>query len=293
MRDNLREGMEFLERAIIDGRFSNSAGIFRGQTVQGSEPITKTVQSFHQWHDGSMRFDPEWPVLESERSLVLTDDENIDFFMENGSSLGLRSTVIEGTIRGGEPETSVLTVTGMGQSSSAEGLAYLQAVPAAAELRRAMADWRMRGGVQGEFELEVPLGVPEAETDIRLRLDFSDNDLWISQYELDLTDVNGQLLFDTRTGIETGEFDATMFGGETGIEVSSRGGPGEADRIVVVSRGRADRRALMQWPRQSGLVKGLLDNARGSFIYSANCISTRSMPAPRPCVSVPIWRGCF
>ncbi|MYC60407.1 MAG: TIGR02099 family protein [Gammaproteobacteria bacterium] len=269
VRDNLREGMEFLERAIIDGRFSNSAAIFRGQTVQGSDRITKTFQSFHQWHDGSMRFDPEWPVLESERSLVLSDDENIDIFMENSSSLGLRSTVIEGTIRGSEPEASLLVVSGAGRSSSADGLAYLQAVPAAEDLRRAMADWSMQGSLQGEFELEVPLGVPEADTEIRMHMEFSDNDLWISQYELDLTEVNGELLFDTRTGIETGEFEARMFGGETGIEVSSRGEPGEVDRIVVVSRGRADRRALMQWPRQSELVKGLLDNARGSFLYSA------------------------
>lgn len=269
VRDNLREGMEFLERAIIDGRFSNSAAIFRGQTVQGSDRVAKTFQSFHQWRDGSMRFDPEWPVLESERSLVLSDDENIDIFMENSSSLGLRSTVMAGTIRGSEPETSLLVVSGAGRSSSADGLAYLQAVPAAEDLRRAMADWRMQGSLQGEFELEVPLGVPEAETDIRMHIEFSDNDLWISQYELDLTEVNGELLFDTRTGIETGEFEARMFGGETGIEVSSRGEPGEVDRIVVVSRGRADRRALMQWPRQSELVKGLLDNARGSFLYSA------------------------
>ncbi len=268
-RGNLREGMEFLEHAIIDGRFSNSSAIFRGQIVEGSEPITKTFQSFHQWHDGSMRFDPRWPVLDSDRALVLTDDENIDIFMENGSSLGLRAAVIEGSIRGSEPETSLLAVAGTGRSSSADGLAYLQAVPAAEDLRRAMADWRMQGSLRGEFELEVPLGVPEADTDIRLYLDFSDNDLWISQYELDLTEVNGELLFDTRTGIETGEFEARMFGGEAGIEVSSRGEPGEVDRIVVVSRGRADRRALMQWPRQSDLVKGLLGNARGSFLYSA------------------------
>ncbi len=269
VQGNLRAGMEFLERAIVDGRFSNSAAVFRGQTVQGSDRITKTFQSFHQWHDGSMRFDPEWPLLDSERALVLTDDENIDIFMENGSSQGLQSAVIQGTIRGSEPGTSLLTVTGAGQSSSADGLAYLRAVPAAEGLRRAMADWRMQGSLQGEFELQVPLGVPDAETDIRLHLDFSDNDLWISQYELDLTEVNGELLFDTRTGIETGEFEARMFGGVTGIEVSSRGEPGEVDRIVVISRGRADRRALMQWPRQSELVKGLLDNARGSFLYSA------------------------
>lgn len=269
VQGNLRAGMEFLERAIVDGRVSNSAAIFRGQTVQGSERITKTFQSFYQWHDGSMRFDPEWPLLDSERALVLTDDENIDIFMENGSSQGLQSAVIQGTIRSSEPGTSLLAVAGAGQSSSADGLAYLQAVPAAEGLRRAMADWRMQGSLQGEFELQVPLGVPDAETDIRLHLDFSDNDLWISQYELDLTEVNGELLFDSRTGIETGEFEARMFGGETGIEVSSRGEPGEVDRIVVISRGRADRRALMQWPRQSELVKGLLDNARGSFLYSA------------------------
>ena len=269
VRDNLRDGMEFLERAIIDGRFSNSAGIFRGQTAQGSDRITKTFQSFHQWHDASLRFDPQWPVLDSERALVLTDDGNIDVLLENSGSLGLRAAAIEGSMRGGESGTSLLTASGRGEASSADGLAYLQAVPTAPELRRAMADWRMRGDLQGAFELEVPLGVPEAESELRLGLDFSDTDLWISQYELDLTDMSGELLFDTRTGIEKGVFQASMFGGETGIEVSSRGEPGEIDRIVLISRGRADRRALMQWPRQSGLVKGLLNKARGTFLYAA------------------------
>ena len=81
--------------------------------------------------------------------------------------------------------------------------------------------------------------------------------------------MSGELLFDTRTGIEKGTFQGSMFGGDTGIEVSSRGEPGEVDRIVVISRGRADRRALMQWPRQNELVKGVLNEARGSFLYSA------------------------
>ncbi len=269
VRDGLRSGMEFLERAIVDGRLSNTAAIFRGQTVQGSDRVTKTFQSFYQWRDGSLRFDPRWPQLDSDRALVLTDDENIDIFMENGESLGIEADVIEGTVRGGEPETSLLTVAGRGQASSADALAYLQSAPAAEGLRGAMADWRMQGNLQGEFALEVPLGVPDAETDMRLQLDFSDNDIWVSQYELDLSDVNGKFLFDTRTGIETGEFTAGLFGGDTDIEVSSRGEPGEVERIAVVARGRAERRALMQWPRNSSIVTGLLDNARGSFLYAA------------------------
>ncbi len=265
----LRDGMEFLERAIVDGRLSNSAAIFRGSTVRGSERAAKTFQSFYQWREGSLRFDPAWPALESKRALVLTDDGNIDILLENGSSLGLEAAAIEGSIRGGESATRLLAVSGRGNASSADALAYLRAVPAAEGLRRAMADWRLQGDLQGEFELEMPIGASAAETDLRLGLAFGDNDLWISQYELELADINGELLFDTRTGIEAGQFKASLFGGEADIEVSSRGEPGAAERIAVTARGRADRRALLQWPRQSGFVKGLLDNARGTFLYSA------------------------
>ena len=269
VRDYLRGGMEFLDRAIIDGRFRNSAGIFRGQTAQGSDRVTKTFQSFHQWHEAGMRFDPQWPMLDSERALVLTDDENIDVLLENGGSRGLRAARIEGSLRGGEAGSRLLRVSGRGAASAADGLAYLQAVPVAPELRRAVADWRMGGDLQGEFDLEVPLGAAEAEADLRLRLDFGGNDLWISQYELELAQLRGELLFDTRSGIERGAFQARLFGGETGIEISSRGAAGAVERIVATARGRADRRALLRWPRQSELVKGVLDKARGTFLYSA------------------------
>ena len=268
VREGLRNGMEFLERSIIDGEFRNSAAIFRGNSVQGSDRETKTFQSFYQWLDGELRFDPEWPELESSRALVLTNDENLDIVLENGSSLGLEATVVEGTIRG-EPGQSLLSVSGRAQASSQDGLAYLLTAPAAEGLSRAMADWRVQGSVESEFELEFPIGRPDGDVDMRLHVNLSDNDLWISQYDLDLADVNGQLLFDTRTGIEQGEFDVRLFGGDTRIEVSSRGASGTLEQISVVSRGRAERRALMQWPRQSDLVKGLLDNARGSFLYAA------------------------
>ncbi len=269
VRDGLRAGMEFLERAVIDGRFSNSAAIFRGSTVQGSDRIFKTFQSFHQWLDGTMRFDPEWPELESSRMLVLTDNENLDIFTENANSLGLEAAVIEGKIRGSETGASLLTISGQGEASSEDGLAYLHSAPAAKGLRRALTDWRMQGSMQGEFELEIPVGRPDASTEMRLRLNLSDNDLWISQYDLDLAEVNGELIFDSRTGIEQGGFEARMFGGDARIEVSSRGEGGVLERISVVSRGRAERRELMRWPRQSGFARALLGHARGSFLYAA------------------------
>lgn len=269
IRDGLRAGMDFVERSIIDGEMRNSAAIFRGSTVPGSDRLTKTFQSFYQWLDGSLRFDPDWPELQSNRALVLTNDENIDIFMENGSSFGLAADMIEGTIRGGESGENLLEVSGRGQATSEDGLAYLLSAPAAEGLRSAMADWRIEGDLQSEFELSIPIGQADVAADIRLHLDLTDNDLWISQYDLEIEDVSGELTFDTRTGIEQGEFDARLFDGDTRIEVSSRGEAGNVERISVVSNGRAERRALMQWPRQSGFVEGLLENARGSFLYAA------------------------
>ncbi len=269
VRGGLRGGMEFLEEAIAGGSLHNSGGIFRGITTQGSDRLGKTFQSFFQWRDGMLRFGPQWPELHSRRALVHSNDSEIEIFMEEGSSRGLEAPVIRGELQTDDSGVSLLAVSGEGSATAADGLAWLQAIPAAPGLRGALAGWRASGELQGGFDVLMPLGGAEAETDIRLSLDLSGGELWVSQYELDLSGVDGELVFDTRTGIEKGEFTAEMFGGDAGIELSSRGEAGEIGRIAVVARGRAERRDLLQWPRQSGLVKGLLENARGSFLYAA------------------------
>ena len=269
IRDGLRDGMEFLAGAIAAGSLQNSAAIFRGVTTRGSDRLGKTFQSFYQWLDGNLQFDPDWPELGSSRALVHSNDGAIDIFMENGASRGLEAARIRGSLRAGESGINLLRVSGQVRAAAADGLAWFQATPAAPGLRGALENWRASGALQGGFELAMPLGGENADTELRLDLALGDVDLWISQYELDLSGVNGGLVFDTRTGIEYGEFKADMFGGDASFEISSRGESGNAERIAVVARGRAERRDLLQWPPQSGLVRALLEEARGSFLYAA------------------------
>ena len=268
IRGGLRDGMEFLDGAIAAGVFHNSGGIYRGSTVPGADRLSKTFQSFYQWRDGVLQFDPEWPALASQRALVHTDDSAIDIFIEEGESRGIASEVIRGDLRTDASGASLLAVSGQVAGAAADGLAWFHATPAAAGLRSALADWRIDGDMEGGFALELPLGQPASEVDLRLEFALAESELWISQYDLALSDVGGEFVFDTSTGIEQGGFEARAFGGDTRIEVSSRGEPGEIERIAVVARGRAERRELLQWPRQSGLVRGLLENARGSFLYA-------------------------
>ncbi len=269
VNDGLRAGMEFLERAVVDGRLANGSAIFRGATVKGARRATRTFQSVFQWLDGSLRFDPEWPALDTSRALVMTSNGDADIFVENGSSLGLEAAALRGAIREQAPGISLLSVSGRGTASPADALAYLHAAPVAAGLREATADWRITGAAaEGEFELEVPLGRTDASSEMRLRLGLRDSDLWIAQHDLDLADIDGELVFDTRTGIERGDFAASLFGGAAAMEISSRGAR-PVERIVVVSRGEADREALLQWPRQSEFVRGLLRRTRGALRYGA------------------------
>ncbi len=265
----LRDGMAFLDGALAAGELRNSGGIYRGSTVRGADRLSRTFQSFHQWLDGNLRFDPEWPEVASSRALVLSDDSAIDVLMEDANSRGLASNLIRGDLRTDDSGASVLSVSGRVAGAAADGLAWLHAIPAGASLRAASADWRIDGKARGGFALEMPLGQSPSETGIRLDLTLADSDLWVAQYDLALADINGAMVFDTGSGIEHGDFTARAFGGDAEIEVSSRGAPGDMEQIVVVAKGRAERRELRQWPRQSALVRGLLDNARGSFLYAA------------------------
>ena len=103
INDNLRNTMEFLERALIDGQVYNSGILYRGSTVSGSDAMSKTFQSFWQLSDGQINFSDDWPNLESLTATVQTDDDNIDITVDSGSSLGLKFETATGAVRRNAP----------------------------------------------------------------------------------------------------------------------------------------------------------------------------------------------
>ena len=267
--ENLRKTMGFLEQALVDGQVYNSGILYRGSTVSGSDVMGKTFQSFWQLSDGQINFSDDWPNLEALTAIVQTDDENIDITVESGRSLGLQFESAVGQVRRDADSQNWLTVFGSAFGEASDALEYLQTAPVDEGLKDVLSSWKSQGSVAGDLSLLIPLDRPGRDSQVRLELKLEDNDLTISDYNLDLNQLSGSIIFDSETGFEPTELNGFLFGGMVNATLSSVQEQGELATIVVEGEGMTSPQAMIEWPQQGEFVRGLLAKMDGDFAYEA------------------------
>lgn len=267
--DNLRNSMEFLEAAIQSGTITRSGIIFRGKTLAGTGPETKTFQSFFLLDDGELQFSQDWPALERLSAVVATDDNNIDIEVLSGGSMDLSMGAAAGVIRRNELDENWLTITGQANGTTNAGLDYLQSAPVGEALKTAFADWRAEGEFDADIEVLVPLSQPGRAPDVRLDMQLAENDLSINNLDINVTELSGPIVFDTRTGLENSRLQGQIFGDAVEIDLSSQMIAGELASIIVNASGRTTPAEMIAWPRQSNFVRDIFRRAEGEFAYDA------------------------
>lgn len=266
---SLRNTMEFLEQAIVDGDIYNSGILYRGSTVGGSPSETKTFQSYWQLENGQVNFSDEFPGLQALTASVVTDDGNIDIQVDSGSSLGMQMEMATGIVRRDETGRNMLTVTGSASGLTAQGLDYIQAAPLGGGLQETFSSWQAEGEFTADVEVIVPLDEEGAQTDIRLDMLMADNRLVIPDFDLTVSQLSGPIIFDTRTGLEPTELSGQMFGAGVEVALSSTVEAGDIKTIVIEGGGSSTPAEIIAWPRQSQFVRDLLANMNGEFSYDA------------------------
>ena len=269
VQGGLRASMEWLDTAILDGDVYDSGLVFRGNSLAGSPPETKTFQSFYLMSDGEFNFSDAWPTLENLSAIVSTDDDRIDVEVLNGSSLGIELGAASGEIRKNEQGESWLQISGGAAGATADGLSYLQQSAVGDNIKRAFADWQMSGDFRSDIQVRMPLNRPDLDTEVRLEIAVADNSLVIPRYGLDMDRLAGPVVFDTTTGLEDSTLEARLFDRPTTVDLSSQSSDGELRVISVGASGGVSKRHLTDWPLQSGFVRSLLTRMEGEIEYAA------------------------
>ncbi len=269
VQTNLRNSMEFLERAILDGDIRDSGVLFRGNTIEGAAPVTKTFQSFFILDNGEINYSDDWPDLGDVAGLVITDDNNIDIEISEGASSGIELQQASGRIRRNDADENWLTIDGLATASTALGLDFLQEIPVDDGLKETFANWAVAGDFDADIDVLLPLSEPGAVPDVRLNVELEDNELAIPDYDLSVSNLSGPVIFDTRTGVETSTLAAELFGDQVAVQLSSQSEAGNLQQIFIEGRGRTTPEELIAWPGQSDIVRDLLASMDGSFAYRA------------------------
>lgn len=266
---NLRNSMEFLERAILDGDIRDSGVLFRGSTISGSDETTKTFQSVFVLDNGELNYSDEWPDLNEVSALVITDDNKIDIGVSAGSSLGIELQQAEGRIRRDENFDTWLTVEGSANAATALGLDFLQAIPVEDGLKETFSSWAAAGDFDADIEVVIPLSQEGADPDVRLDINLQDNELAIPEFDLSVSNLSGPVIFDTRTGLEDSTLTGGLFGDEVVLNLFSSFEEGRMQQIFIEGTGQTTPEELIAWPGQSDVVRDLLAAMEGGFDYRA------------------------
>lgn len=270
VKPNTRALMNWLDTAVVQGKAVRSGLIYRGSVIAGAAPESKTLQMFYEVEEGSLRFDEQWPSLEQLNGSVLISDRNVDVSVRSGQSLDIDFDATAATIRpNADGNGSMLTVTGRGQGTTQQGLNYLQATPVTRGFGRYMADWRSQGDIGLNLALSIPLGTPGARPNVSVALALQESAIYMPEFELDFAAMNGELFYDSTSGLVAKEVDASLFGRDVKVGLTSTQAEQQASSTLVEIQGAVSTQTLAAWPLQSTFVKGVLGRSEGDMEYMA------------------------
>ena len=270
VKDGLRELMNWLDRGIVDGRVKDSGLIFRGSVLPDADPAQRTLQMYFNVEEGSLRYDPQWPALDHLAGHVLIADRNVDIRVNSGESLGMGFDATTAVIRPNEAGGgNWLTVSGKGAGAAQQALDYLRETPVTRGFGNYIADWQGEGAVDLALNLRIPLGVAGSSAQVNVDLQLQNDTLYIPEFELNFDGVNGQLHYDSQTGLLAQGLSARLFEQPVAVDVSSQVDAARTTQTLVNMSGRVAVDALQAWPRQSRFVADVLSRAQGAMDYSA------------------------
>lgn len=268
--EGLANTMRWLEGAILDGVLENSGALYRGSTLRGAPAASKTFQSFYVMNDGELNFSDEWPNLGDVSAFVTTDDNNIDIEVHETNSLEVFASSVSGSVRQNAAGENWLSIEGAAQGETSAGLAYLQRAAVGDGLKNALANWQAQGDFEAMIAVEVPLNSPGLDTEVRLEMEIENNQLLIPDYAIEVQQLTGPVIFDTRTGVEPTALTGRLFQQRSNIQLSSIAPEGELESIEVSATGLVTPEQLIAWPMQSQFVRDILGSMEGQLAYRAN-----------------------
>ena len=270
VNESLVDIMQWLDGAILKGVLTDSGAVYRGSTLVNAAAPTKTFQGFYLLDEGELNFSDEWPNLSEVSAFVLEDDNNIDIQVQRATSLDVVATSVNGSIRVNEEGENWLSVQGVAEGATTDGLNYLQNAAVGESLKTAFANWQAQGDINANIAVQVPLNDDQLQTAVRLDMNLEDNSLLIPDYAIQIDELYGSVVFDTRTGVEDSELSGRLFEQIANIQLSSESVQGNLESILVEATGLVTPEQLIAWPMQSQFVQNILESMEGQLAYQAN-----------------------
>ncbi|PCJ42577.1 MAG: TIGR02099 family protein [SAR86 cluster bacterium] len=263
---NIRGTMDWLDTAILAGNVNDSGFLFRGKITNLQSRYERTVQTYYQVEDASVRFLNDWPILENINAFVKVSNNEVEVISNTAEIAGIELGATTAEIRPITGATGAwLSVSTQATTDGSTGLNFIRQSPVRATVGSYLDSWLLEGDVDLNVQLGIALNNSALENEIEVAVLTNGNTLYIPEYDISFSGIRGALNFSNATGLQANGLSANLFDFPIASQISTTD-----DAIVISSNGRVSNTALQEWSLQSDFIKSLLDYSNGSFSYTTN-----------------------
>ncbi|WP_221797541.1 YhdP family protein [Oceanobacter mangrovi] len=263
------EVRNWIDSALISGELANGAFLLNGELEVDRPANSLTTQLALDIDEGELEYMPDWPIVYGVKGHMLLDSPSVDAWLEQGRTLGGRLVKNSGRVRLRNPpgQPTELSLAGKISGDSREAIRYFHDTPLQQLVNHAFDEWHASGPMTASMQMQMQLGSDVAPPKVHLEADLKDNRLALNDLNLDFSQINGPLVYDTQAGIASPAISASVMGGQVSGTIASTPVPEQADafRIRVQAEGEADVEAFKQW-----MPLFLLDPVTGRADYQAD-----------------------
>ena len=255
--------ISWLNRAILGGTGIKSGITIHGALSRRAPRVWKTHDLFSSVADADISYDPEWPVITDLEGTVHVNS----YFVRAEDVTGrvYESEVSDANVfvpvSAGNKIDTVL-VDARARGAFADGIRALNETPLAEITSNMAGAWTGTGEVASRLSLNVPLGERSGEkAGVTVRVALEDNDFDMTDFDLFIGDLTGQVTYSNDKGLGSPGFTGTVFNEPVTGNIRSRlnGGGGE---VVIAVDGHVSVADLFEWSDQL-----LLSRAEGRLAY--------------------------
>lgn len=258
----------WMERSILAGRSIESGMLFHGSLAKEAPKDQKAHQLYFEVEDSILDYDAAWPRFDELMATIFLD--NFEISSRDARGRMFDSDVYDATVMvpiSTDGVADSILIDGKVRGAFSDGVRVLTETPLVEATSNMAVGWRAQGEMSGSAKLNLPIG-PRAErgepTWAEVTVDLAGADLTMANFDLDFTDIQGQLKYESNSALSSAGFTARLFEQNVLGTIASTG-DASAGEIIVTIDGRVAATDLYRWSGQP-----LLSRAEGELSYQSD-----------------------
>ncbi|MCB1677771.1 MAG: TIGR02099 family protein [Halioglobus sp.] len=209
---------DWLADSIGRGRVEQGAFAWRG-ALGPDRNAQRTIQLAFNIVDTSLTYSPDWPPVTALDGVILIDDARVSVWADRARLYQSQVDYLSAETWMNSKEELMLAVAGAVSGPAGNGLAVLNESPLGDLLGNAFSRWQVAGALDTELQLQLNLNDPSAAAQVEVAARLRDVDVKIDPGDLQVTALNGQLLYRSDRGIRARDLHGQLWGQPVYLQV--------------------------------------------------------------------------